>query len=437
MKKALAVVGILILCVLLAAAASAESTMTLPALLTSVEEFAFEGNTSVTCVVLPDGIRSIGEGAFRGCSSLHTVNIPQNVSYIGPEAFRGCGALTSAEFPEGLASVGCRAFYGCTALDEIVLPDSLTEIGEDAFPAGAKLICNAGSFAEEWCIANGADYELTGTIGITRQPVDVSLPAGEYAVFTVKASGVKCFQWQVLRSDKPWVNTYLTGYDTASLTVQANCNRAVLKWRCEITLNDETKIYTEPVSIHIVEKEIVITDDSSISYDVPLYSQETYNLCWDFSVQMVEDYMMGTVNPKDSQSEKQSRATEECISRAKEYLGSDWNSGFYPTDTFFTMLFADEGEVTLESIYTVLLQYGPGYLTYSQYSDGYLLGHSTVITGVDLSTGLVTSNNPWGVSGTQTLEEMLNVFYAGRYDAGEGWFLEYVDMPDWEFYFGE
>lgn len=414
MKKALAVIGILILCVLLATAASAENTMTLPALMTSVEEFAFEGNTSVTRVVLPDGIRSIGEGAFRGCSSLHTVKIPQNVSYIGPEAFRGCAAL-----------------------DEIVLPDSLTEIGEDAFPAGAKLICNAGSFAEEWCIANGADYEITGNIGITRQPVDVSLPAGEYAVFTVKASGVKCYQWQVLRSDKPWVNTYLTGYDTASLTMQANCNRAVLKWRCEITLNDETKVYTEPVSIHIVEKEIVISDDSSISYDVPLYSQGTYNLCWDFSVQMVEDYMMGTVNPNDSQSEKQSRATEECISRAKEYLGSDWNSGFYPTDTFFTMLFADEGEVTLESIYTVLLQYGPGYLTYSQYSDGYLLGHSTVITGVDLSTGLVTSNNPWGVSGTQTLEEMMNGFYAGRYDAGEGWFLEYVDMPDWEFYFGE
>ena len=414
MKKALAVIGILILFILLATAAPAENTMTLPALMTSVEEFAFEGNTSVTCVVLPDGIRSIGEGAFRGCSSLHTVKIPQNVSYIGPEAFRGC-----------------------TALDEIVLPDSLTEIGEDAFPAGAKLICNAGSFAEEWCIANGADYEITGNIGITRQPVDVSLPAGEYAVFTVKASGVKCYQWQVLRSDKPWVNTYLTGYDTASLTMQANCNRAVLKWRCEITLNDETKVYTEPVSIHIVEKEIVIADDSSISYDVPLYSQGTYNLCWDFSVQMVEDYMMGTVNPNDSQSEKQSRATEECISRAKEYLGSDWNSGFYPTDTFFTMLFADEGEVTLESIYTVLLQYGPGYLTYSQYSDGYLLGHSTVITGVDLSTGLVTSNNPWGVSGTQTLEEMMNGFYAGRYDAGEGWFLEYVDMPDWEFYFGE
>ena len=437
MKKALAVIGILILFILLATAASAENTMTLPALMTSVEEFAFEENTSVTCVVLPDGIRSIGEGAFRGCSSLHTVKIPQNVSYIGPEAFRGCGALTSAEFPEGLASIGCRAFYGCAALDEIVLPDSLTEIGEDAFPAGSKLICNAGSFAEEWCIANGADYELTGTIGITRQPEDVSLPAGEYAVFTVKASGVKCYQWQVLRSDKPWVNTYLTGYDTASLTVQANCNRAVLKWRCEITLNDESKVYTDPVSIHIVEKEIVISDDSSISYDVPLYSQGTYNLCWDFSVQMVEDYMMGTVNPNNSQSEKQSRATEECISRAKEYLGSDWNSGFYPTDTFFTMLFADEGEVTLESIYTVLLQYGPGYLTYSQYSDGYLLGHSTVITGVDLSTGLVTSNNPWGVSGTQTLEEMLNVFYAGRYDAGEGWFLEYVDMPDWEFYFGE
>ena len=436
MKKALAVAGILILYVLLTVAL-ADNTMTLPTLLTSVEEYAFEGNTSVTSVLMPDGIKSIGEGAFRDCSSLHTVKLPRNISYIGPEAFHGCGALASVEFPEGLASVGNRAFYGCTALNEIVLPDSLTEIGVDAFPAGARLICNAGSFAEEWCIASGADYELTGAIGITRQPVDVSLPAGEYAVFTVKASGVKCYQWQVLRSDKPWVNTYLTGYDTASLTVQANCNRAVLKWRCEITLNDETKVYTNSVSIHIVEKEIVIADDSSISYDVPLYKQGTYNLCWDFSVQMVEDYMMGTVNPNDSESEKQSRATEECINRAKEYLGSDWNSGFYPTDTFFTMLFADEGEVTLESLYTVLLQYGPGYLTYSQYSDGYLLGHSTVITGVDLSTGLVTSNNPWGVSGTQTLTEMLNVLYSDRYEVGDGWFLEYVDMPDWKFYYGD
>lgn len=437
MKKVLAVIGILLISLLLAAVAVADSTLTLPPFLTSVEEYAFEDNKAVTCIILPDGIRDIGEGSFCGCSSLETINIPANVTSIGSSAFSGCSSLTAVDLPEGITSIGRDAFSGCTALEELILPDSLASIGEGAFPAGTTLICSAGSFAGQWCSTNGIPCITTGETGIIRQPRDVLVPAGENAVFTTEANDVKSYQWQVLRGDKPWVNTYLSGYDTSSLTVQANYNRAVLKWRCEITLNDGTVVCTKPVALHIQEKEIVVTETSSISYEVPLYSQGNYKMCWNYSMQMVEDYMMGTADPNATDAEAQARATENCIERSRELFGDEWNSGYYPEDTGDAYLCPEDENITLENIYTMLVKYGPGYLSYGQYVLGYrLTGHNTVITGVDLATGTITSNNPWGVSGRQTLKEMEDRFYAGRYSIDLGWELEYVDMPLWDLAYG-
>lgn len=437
MKKVLVITGILLISLLLAAAAMADSTLTLPAFLTSVEEYAFEGNISVTRVILPDGICDIGEGSFCGCSSLETINIPENVTSIGSSAFSGCASLTEIDIPEGVTFIGSGAFSGCSSLTEITLPDSLTSIGENAFPAGTTVICSAGSFAGEWCGTHGIPCVTESNSGILRQPRNVQLPAGEYAVFSVEAENAKSYQWQVLRSDKPWANTYLTGYDSPSLTVQANYNRAVLKWRCEITLNDDTVVYTDAAALSITEQKIEVTATSSISYDVPLYDQGSYPMCWNFSMQMVEDYMMGTIDPNATAAEKQADATADCIERSKELFGDDWNSGYYPYDTEAEYLSPEDENVTLENIYTLLVKYGPGYLSYGQYILGYrITGHITVITGVDLATGLITSNNPWGVSGSQTLKEMKDRFYTGRHSIDLGWELEFVDMPLWDLAYG-
>jgi hypothetical protein len=67
---------------------------------TSIDNNAFYGNTSVTNLTIPDSIATIGNNAFDGCSGLTSVTIPASVTSIGNQAFSGCSGLTSISLPE-------------------------------------------------------------------------------------------------------------------------------------------------------------------------------------------------------------------------------------------------------------------------------------------------------------------------------------------------
>ena len=49
----------------------------------------------VTNLEIPNNVTSINEGAFSGCSSLTSVTIPSSVTSIGSWAFNGCDSLTT------------------------------------------------------------------------------------------------------------------------------------------------------------------------------------------------------------------------------------------------------------------------------------------------------------------------------------------------------
>jgi hypothetical protein len=58
---------------------------------------------------------------------------------------------------------------------------------------------------------------------------------GETAVFTVEAEGVALtYQWQYYTGTK-WVNSGMTGADTAALSVPATIARNGQQYRCVIT----------------------------------------------------------------------------------------------------------------------------------------------------------------------------------------------------------
>ena len=99
----------------------------------SIKEGAFEGNTSITSILLPGSVKSIGINAFYGCTSLASVTIPGSVKSIGSDAFHGCTSLASVTIPGSVKSIGINAFYGCTSLASVTISSSVTSIENGTF----------------------------------------------------------------------------------------------------------------------------------------------------------------------------------------------------------------------------------------------------------------------------------------------------------------
>ncbi len=83
--------------------------------------------------IIPSSISKIGAFAFGGCTELTSITIPNNVKSIGINAFQNCKGLTSVTIPNSVTSIGERTFADCTSLTSVTIPNSVTSIGEFAF----------------------------------------------------------------------------------------------------------------------------------------------------------------------------------------------------------------------------------------------------------------------------------------------------------------
>jgi uncharacterized repeat protein (TIGR02543 family) len=126
--------------------------------LTTIGAFAFLGCVQITGITIPAGVTSIGVGAFMEAGSIHTVtfesgsqltaiepevfrsmrslreiNIPATVKSIGASAFQDATSLSSITIPAGVTTIGESAFYGATAITSFIMPASVRFIGDNSF----------------------------------------------------------------------------------------------------------------------------------------------------------------------------------------------------------------------------------------------------------------------------------------------------------------
>ena len=114
-------------------------SVTIPASVRSIGSTAFATCTGLSSIDIPEGVITIKNAAFMGCSNLKSVNIPDSVSSISIQAFESCSSLTSVKIPESLTRVVENLFKGCKNLESITIPSSITRINESAFRACINL----------------------------------------------------------------------------------------------------------------------------------------------------------------------------------------------------------------------------------------------------------------------------------------------------------
>jgi hypothetical protein len=150
------------------------SSITIPASVTSIGYAAFANDPSLTSVTIPASVTSIGEDAFGGDTSLTSVTIPASVTSIGEETFDGCYSLSSVTIPASVTSIGPYAFIDCVSLSSVTIPASVTSIGEDAFSdclslKGVYFQGNSPSPNNDTSVFDGDNtgtvYYLPGTTG--------------------------------------------------------------------------------------------------------------------------------------------------------------------------------------------------------------------------------------------------------------------------------
>ena len=123
---------------------------------------------------------------------------------------------------------------------------------------------------------------------------------------------------------------------------------------------------------------------------------------------------MESYNSGSKLTQKQAKAR--AIKIAQEYHGStkrkDWNNGGWPSN-----LGEYVGSIgSIEELYNILQANGPVYAYYSTKDSA----HIVIVTGVNLYSGVVYTNNPWGVSGVQSFEEFQSGFATKWYHFSSG-----------------
>lgn len=109
-------------------------------LVTSIGDFAFDGQSRFRQVNLPSGLTNIGQGAFRNCNNLNELILPSGVNTIGDSAFENAVRLRAVGTNENgkLERIGSFAFAG-SGLVRFDVPKNTSVLDGSAFFGATSL----------------------------------------------------------------------------------------------------------------------------------------------------------------------------------------------------------------------------------------------------------------------------------------------------------
>ena len=176
----------------------------------AISDRAFGNCTALAEVAFGSSLKTIGDMAFTGTGLKDDVVIPDSVTYMGQKAFADCKSLRRAALGSGLGMVCNGMFGGCSALEEVTIKSGPTAIGEGAlencsallrleipasvttiqtqreFNPDVLVVCDAGTYAQEWAIENGLAYDIGSGPVAPPAPEPVSISDCEIAAIAAK-----------------------------------------------------------------------------------------------------------------------------------------------------------------------------------------------------------------------------------------------------------
>ena len=213
------------------------TSITIPATITGIYNFAFNNCTTLNAVYITDiatgyniSFEDVSSNPLRYAHNLYVNNvlvkelkIPSNVTKIGQYAFYKCTGLTNITIPASVTSIGPWAFYGCTGiiqeengvsyidkwvidcdvsatevilrtntkgiadfafqycekLSNIIVPEGVTSIGNNAF-SGCTELQSIDIPSSVSSIGRAAFYNCTGLTSIT---IPTNITSIEYSTF--------------------------------------------------------------------------------------------------------------------------------------------------------------------------------------------------------------------------------------------------------------
>lgn len=149
---------------------------------TSISEFAFYGQVTLTNVTIPSSVINIGNFAFSFCENLAGITIPGSVTRIGEAALSYCSSLANVSLGDGVTSIGDHAFAECVSLTTISIGDRIIEIGDYAFSGCDSLMAVIVDSN------NPAYSSVDGVLFNKSQSTLIRCPGGKVGSYTIPST---------------------------------------------------------------------------------------------------------------------------------------------------------------------------------------------------------------------------------------------------------